>query len=143
MAHMPLGHRMGKQIFVLNYSDNLHSTPSTHEHTIPGLDLPGGLIEDETDEGTLWDPILSAWSYQYNKTDQTFTPYVPGTPVNWLYFDGKWGDQQLPDDWEGQHNLFGQRKYTSAPNGPKFKDLDREDVCPENASICVPWPFLP
>ena len=116
---------------------------STHEHTIPGIDLPGGLLEDETDAGTLWDPIKSAWFYSYDPTSETFTTYVPGTPVNWLYYNGQWGDQQLPDDWDGQINLFGQRKYTSGPNGPKFKDLNRENVCPAKASICIPLPFLP
>ncbi|PGH12667.1 hypothetical protein AJ79_04167 [Helicocarpus griseus UAMH5409] len=116
--------------YCANGSHAVYATPGTHDHTIPGFNLPGGLLEDETDKGLLWDPLLSTYSYSYDNQTEKFTPYDPANaPVNYLYFDGQWGDQQLPDGAEGQVNLFGQRKYTSGPNGPKFKKLDREKVC--------------
>ncbi|OAX79774.1 hypothetical protein ACJ72_05906 [Emergomyces africanus] len=124
-----------------NGSHAVYATPGTHDHTIPGIDLPGGLLEDETDKGVLWDPLLSAYSYSYNNATKKFTPYDANTPTNYLYFDGRWGDQALPDDAEGQIVLFGQRKYASAPNGVKFKELVRKNVCPGDRR-CTIWDKL-
>lgn len=108
---------------------------SDHDHTIPHLNLPTGLIVDHTDRGKLWDPILSAYAYSYNSSDRSFQPYDPSYPVNWLYFNGRWGDDALP----GGPQIFGERKYTAGPNGPKFKGLDRESVC--TSSPCIVLPF--
>lgn len=115
---------------------------SPHDHTIPGLDPPFGLLVDQTDDGALWDPTLNAYRYTYDPASKKFTACDADTPVNWLQFDGQWGDEQLPDDWEGQVELFGQRKYTSGPNGPKFKGLDRKKMCPGKIKVCVVWPFM-
>ncbi|EEQ91112.1 uncharacterized protein BDCG_06232 [Blastomyces dermatitidis ER-3] len=120
-----------------NGSHAVYSTPGTHDHTIPGFNLPGGLLEDETDRGVLWDPLLSAYAYSYDNATEIFTPYDASTPTSYLYFDGRWGDQQLPDDAEGQIVLFGQRKYVSAPNGVKFKRLVREEVCPGDGECVI------
>ncbi|EEH07572.1 conserved hypothetical protein [Histoplasma capsulatum G186AR] len=124
-----------------NGSHAVYATPGTHDHTIPGFNLPGGLLEDETDKGVLWDPILSMYAYSYNNATEKFKPYDASTPTNYLYFDGRWGDEQLPDDAEGQIVLFGQRKYVSAPDGVKFKGLVREKVCPGNGE-CMIWDGL-
>ncbi|KAK2775437.1 hypothetical protein FQN52_004007 [Onygenales sp. PD_12] len=125
-----------------NGSHATYATTGTHDHTIPGFNLPGGLLEDETDAGILWDPLLSAYAYSYDNATGKFTPFDARWPVQYLYFDGRWGDQQLPDDAEGQENVFGQRKYVSAPNGPKFKGLVREKVCPDSVEVCIVWPGL-
>ncbi|EEH41913.2 hypothetical protein PAAG_03834 [Paracoccidioides lutzii Pb01] len=129
----------------IGYSSNgshaVYATPGTHDHTIPGWNLPGGLLEDETDKGVLWDPLLSSFIYNYNNETERFSPYDTETPTSYLYFDGRWGDQQLPDDAEGQVVFFGQRKYASAPDGPKFKRLDRENVCGSDG-LCVIWEEL-
>ncbi|KAE8328542.1 hypothetical protein BDV39DRAFT_192116 [Aspergillus sergii] len=106
-----------------------------HDHTIPGFNLPDGLIVDQTDSGTLWDPILSAYVYSYDASEETFQAYDSGYPVNWLNFNGQWGDDALP----GGPELFGQKKYVAGPNGPKFKKLVRDKVCP--SSPCVVLPF--
>lgn len=106
-----------------------------HDHTIPGFNLPEGLIVDYTDQGVLWDPIQSAYAYSYDATTQTFTPYDESYPVNWLYFNGQWGDDQLPNQTE----IFGQVKYSAGPNGPKFKKLVREEVCPSSPCIVLPF----
>lgn len=109
----------------------------THDHTIPGFNLPGGLLEDKTNQGHLWDPTYNAYIVSYDAGSQKFSAYDDSTPVNWLNFDGQWGDEQLPDDAEGQVNLFGQRKYGSGPNGIKFKQLERDNVCPPNVKPCI------
>ncbi|KAK2805599.1 hypothetical protein FQN50_006114 [Emmonsiellopsis sp. PD_5] len=123
-----------------NGSHATYATTGTHDHTIPGFPLPGGLLEDKTDAGILWDPLLSAYAYSYDNATGKFRPYDAAWPVKYLYFEGRWGDQQLPDDAEGQVNVFGQRKYTSAPNGVRFKGLVREKVCPDSVGVCIVWP---
>ncbi|KAJ9294834.1 hypothetical protein DTO271G3_6396 [Paecilomyces variotii] len=123
----------------IGYSGNgthaVYSIAGEHDHTIPGFNLPDGLIVDYTDQGVLWDPVQSAYAYSYDATTQTFTPYDESYPVNWLYFNGQWGDEQLPDQTE----IFGQVKYSSGPNGPKFKKLVREEVCPSSPCIVLPF----
>jgi len=91
---------------------------------------------DHTDRGVLWDPTLSAYAYRYDAASQTFTAYDDSAPVNWLYFDGQWGDDALP----GGPEILGEAKYTAGPNGPKFKHLVREEVCPSDP--CIVLPFL-
>ncbi|EZF29009.1 hypothetical protein H101_07305 [Trichophyton interdigitale H6] len=125
-----------------NGTHAVYATAGTHDHTIPGLDLPAGFLEDETDEGTLWDPTLSAYVYSYSSTTGLFTPYDPNTPTNWLYYQGHWGDEQLPDDAPGQVELFGQRKYSTGPDGPMFKELVRDRVCPSGVKLCLVLPWV-
>ncbi|PGH26640.1 hypothetical protein AJ80_01585 [Polytolypa hystricis UAMH7299] len=128
--------------YVANGTHAVYATPGTHDHTIPNFNLPAGFLEDETDRGILWDPLFNAYHFSYDTATGKFTPYDSNTPVQWLYFEGRWGDKQLPDNAEGQVNIFGQRKYTSGPTGPKFKSLDREKVCPPSVDLCVIRPFL-
>ncbi|KAL3471282.1 hypothetical protein BJX99DRAFT_250541 [Aspergillus californicus] len=106
-----------------------------HDHTIPGVNLPVGFLVDQTDQGTLWDPALGAYAYSYDSATKTFEPYDASYPVNWLDFNGRWGDDAL----QGGPELFGQAKYVGGPNGPKFKNIQREQVCP--SSSCVVLPF--
>lgn len=108
---------------------------SNHDHTIPGVDLPAGFLVDKTDHGILWDPTQNAYAYSYDNTTRTFQPYDPGFPVNWLYFNGQWGDAALP----GGPELFGQPKWAGGPNGPKFKQLVREEVCPSRPCVVLPF----
>lgn len=99
------------------------------------------MIEDYTDKGTLWDPVLAAYSYSFNKDTQKFTPYDPGFPVNYLYFVGRWGDEAPPDDSEGQVEIFGQRKFVGGPTGPLDKRLVRENMSGIKGDDWI-WPFL-
>ncbi|PWY92886.1 vacuolar protein sorting-associated protein 62 [Aspergillus heteromorphus CBS 117.55] len=118
-----------------NGTHAVYAIPGTHDHAIPHFNLPVGFVEDHTDRGTLWDPIQSAYAYSYDAARRTFQPYDRSFPVNWLGFNGQWGDDALP----GGPELFGEAKYTAGPNGPKFKHLVRETVCSD--SPCVVLPF--
>lgn len=71
-----------------NYAIN-----GTHDHAIPDVNLPNGLVVDYTDQGPLWDPVLSAYFYTYDTTTLEFAAYDDSTPVNWLYYIGQWGDE--------------------------------------------------
>ncbi|KIW07489.1 hypothetical protein, variant [Verruconis gallopava] len=145
--------------FSANGSHANYGLAGDHDHTIatiiPGLNLPGdGLITDHTGYGALWDPIKSAYWYSYTgptgstkdssptRFDSqvgTFTAYDNATsPVGWLYFQGRWGDQQLPDSDPRQKSFFGQYKYTTGPNGPAYKNLVRKNVWPGGTGVLSP-----
>jgi hypothetical protein len=111
----------------------------THDHTIPNFNLPGGVLEDYTNRGTYWDPILSSYFYRYDIGANNFTPYDANsnTPTNWLYFKGRWGDQEYPTSDRRQVKLFGQAKFSSGPTGPADKQLNRDKVCPDNGKTCI------
>ncbi|KAJ5114776.1 hypothetical protein NUU61_000535 [Penicillium alfredii] len=106
-----------------------------HDHTIPGVNLPDGPLVDYSDRGLLWDPTANAYTYTYDPATAKFAAGKPDTPVGWLNFNGQWGDDQPPNE----PSIFGQAKYVAGPNGPKFKHLDRKEVCP--SSPCVVLPF--
>jgi hypothetical protein len=57
--------------------------------------------------------------------------------VNWLYFKGRWGDEQYPDNDKRQKQLVGNRKFVGGPTGPADKQLNRSKVCPENGKRCI------
>ena len=65
------------------------------------------------------------------------TPAKDDTPVNYLEFQGWWGDQEYGDVVEGQEKFMGFHKWTGGPQGPIFKHLDRKDVCLPNRPVCV------
>ncbi|KAI9841264.1 MAG: hypothetical protein M1837_000800 [Sclerophora amabilis] len=118
-------------------SHAVYAITGTHDHTIPNLNLPEGLIEDHCDQGKLWDPTLSAYSYAFDASSSTFSPSSENYPVAYLNFVGKWGDDQLPDSDPRQSNFFGFAKYTGGPTGPRDKQLNRTDVCPEGGPPCI------
>lgn len=127
--------------YIAKGSHAVYATTGTHDHTIPRLNLPGGLVEDHCDRGKLWDPTLSAYSYSYDRTSKKFTPYDQSFPVNWLYFLGRWGDQTPPDGSNGQVVIFGQKKYSGGPTGPIDKRLDRENMSGVKGYDWI-WTFL-
>lgn len=123
-----------------NGSHANYATTGKHDHTIPGLNLPAGPIEDTCDQGTLWDPLLSAYFYSYDANSKAFTAYDTSYPVAWLNYVGKWGDEQYPDSDPRQHKILGieaTAEFTSGPTGPEDKQLNRTEVCPtSNDAIC-------
>lgn len=127
------------------------ATAGTHDHTIPDVTLPEGLIVDTTSQGTLWDPVASAYFYSVtfpagqapdDSSNPTFAAYNSQDPVNWLYFIGQWGDDQLPSSDPRQKEFFGFYKYTAGPTGPEDKDLNRSKVCPNNGILCIIRPII-
>lgn len=91
--------------------------------------IPAHIVYDRTQQGKLWDPTLSAYYYTYEPEMKKFEPAVEGTPTSYLYFEGKWGDDQFPMGRKGQEEFYGYVKWIGGPQGPWFKHLDRPDVC--------------
>ena len=123
-------------VYVAQGSHANYAIAGDHDHTLPGVNLPGGPLEDHTDDGVFWDPVVNAYAYDYDNSTGSFAAYNGGDPTGWLGFTGRWGDNQLPDDAAGQVDVFGQRKYVAGPTGPQDKDLGRADVC-EGDGDCV------
>jgi hypothetical protein len=131
--------------FSANGSHANYAIAGSIDHSIPGFNRPCGPVEDHTSYGTLWDPTLTTYVYQYNSASNTFTAYNGVDPVNWLYFQGQWGDDQYPSSDPRQVEPFGistLAKHTDGPNGPIFKDLQRTSVCPNYVSPCIVRPIL-
>lgn len=112
--------------------------------------IPPHIAYDYTSLGHLWDPTLSALFYTYNSTNTTssrsrleeetqsrsngtFIPAIPSFPTGFLYYNGKWGDQQLKPGDKGQEEIRGFYKWTSGPQGIGWgdKDVMRDTVCPK------------
>jgi len=122
-----------------------YAVPGTHSRTL----VAGVVINDTTSKGPLWDPVLSAYYYSYTPTSSvngTFVGSEPETPVSWLYFLGRWGDEQYLDSDPRQDNFLNLSltwRFESGPTGPLDKDLDRKDVCPDNGHACTTLTALP
>lgn len=90
---------------------------------------------DIADQGRIWDPIQPAYFYRYDPITQVFTPADSATQVvDWLNFDGAWGDKKYQDTDPRQSVVpyFGLRKFENGPNGPKFKQLVRKGLMPDH-----------
>ncbi|EON68972.1 hypothetical protein W97_08230 [Coniosporium apollinis CBS 100218] len=124
-------------VYVSKGSHALYAITGKHDHTIPNLNLPFGLLVDHTDAGIKWDPLLSTWYYTYDGASSTFAARSEGVPTAWLYFEGRWGDREYPKSDPRQKEFFGVPKYSSGPTGPKDKQLNREKVCPDNGQLCI------
>ncbi|KAI9674041.1 MAG: hypothetical protein M1829_003884 [Trizodia sp. TS-e1964] len=121
-----------------------YAIAGTHDHTIPGLNLFFGPVEDKCDQGRLWDPTLSSFFYEWTGSTKTFTPGNMGdrNPTAYLYFLGAWGDKQYPDSDSRQYNFWGETRFGDGPTGPMDKQLDRTNVCPDGGPPCYLRPFL-
>lgn len=109
----------------------------THDHSIPNLNLPGGFVRDYTSRGILWDPALSAYFYNYDGDQASFSAIDEESPIGAMNYRGKWGDQRYPDDDPRQRTFFGFKKYDNGPTGPWTKGLNRTKICPENGLACI------
>ncbi|ORY08751.1 hypothetical protein BCR34DRAFT_603391 [Clohesyomyces aquaticus] len=126
-------------VYSANGSHANYAISGTHDHTIPNFNLPGGFLEDHTDKGAVWDPLLSAYYYAFNAGDGSFRAFDESgkTPTGWLGFKGRWGDQEYPTSDKRQVKIFGQAKFASGPTGPADKQLQRTNVCPDNGKECI------
>ena len=109
-------------------------------------------VNDTTSAGPLWDPTLSAYFYTYtpagdNGWNGSFTPSDPSTPVGWLHFEGRWGDEQYLDSDPRQVNYLNASiawEWESGPTGPMDKQLNRSDICwSASGTPCVTLSTLP
>ncbi|KAB8290422.1 hypothetical protein EYC80_010854 [Monilinia laxa] len=114
-----------------------YAIPGTHDHTIPDLNLPAGLLQDYTSRGTLWDPVLSSYFYTYDIPSSSFTEASEDSPLGAMEYKGKWGDAQYPRDDKRQSEFFGFWKFVGGPTGPWDKQLGRSKVCPDNGILCI------
>ncbi|KAK5728031.1 hypothetical protein LTR17_012228 [Elasticomyces elasticus] len=127
-------------VYSANGSHANYAIKGDHDHAIPNINLPQGLIEDHTDAGPVWDPTLSAFYYSFDAASSTFAAYDESTPTDWLKFTGHWGDQQYPNSDSRQKTVLGidgTQKYTGGPTGPEDKQLNRTKVCPDNGNDCI------
>ncbi|CCC70142.1 hypothetical protein NCAS_0E00720 [Naumovozyma castellii] len=105
-----------------------YASVGQHSHDVPFFFMP---LSDFTDRGPMWDPALNFYGYVYNGTHamaKNKKSMEVGT--DWLFFDGKWGDRQLPARDPRQKWCPAQWKYIDGPTGPLFKHLDRISLCP-------------
>jgi hypothetical protein len=114
-----------------------YAIAGTHDHTIPDLNLPRGLIQDYTSKGRLWDPVKSTYLYTYDAETASFHSADGESPVGAMYFKGQWGDQQYARSDPRQEEFLGFYKYTGGPTGPQDKQLNRTKVCPDDGILCI------
>jgi len=107
----------------------MYAVPGTHPYV-----LPGGILHDETDRGPLWDPLLNLYSYTYDYQKDVLrsSNLNPQAPTGWFYFMGHWGDKFYPLNDPRQYRFVGQYHYVNGPNGPRFKNLGRKEICQGN-----------
>ncbi|KAI9882158.1 MAG: hypothetical protein M1823_006097 [Watsoniomyces obsoletus] len=122
-----------------------YPTPGRHDYTIPNVNTLIGALVDYTDRGKLWDPIQSAYTYIYDKERKDFIPTEdrPNQPTGFLRFNGRWGDEQYPDSDRRQRKVFwigATAKYSGGPTGPRDKNLQRKNVCPDDGKWCFVKP---
>uniref|UniRef100_A0A8H7TSL2 Vacuolar protein sorting-associated protein 62 n=1 Tax=Bionectria ochroleuca TaxID=29856 RepID=A0A8H7TSL2_BIOOC len=112
--------------------------------------LPFKLLKDVTDKGPLWDPGLNNYAYHYDYTlekeveESSSTRRRPSlvaaannpqAPTSWFHYTGRWGDEVYALSDLRQWRLFGQYHYTTGPTGPKFKSLDRKQLCKKDKCL--------
>jgi hypothetical protein len=124
-----------------------YAVPGIHSREVAII-----LVNDTTSAGPLWDPTLSAYFYSYTpfsdeNENGTFVGSEGTTPVGWLNFEGRWGDEQYPDSDPRQVNYLNAStawEWETGPTGPLDKDLNRTDVCPSaSGTPCVTLTVLP
>ncbi|TAQ87160.1 hypothetical protein B7494_g4539 [Chlorociboria aeruginascens] len=117
-------------------SHGVYATAGAHDHTFPNLDLPFKfLVTDHTSAGTLWDPLLNRYNYNYNPGSNCFTAAGDSSPTAFMNYVGRWGDQQYADSDPRQKAFFTFRKYVAGPTGPQDKQLNRTNICPSDDCI--------
>jgi hypothetical protein len=104
----------------------MYRTAGVHRYV-----LPFGLLQDITDRGALWDPLLNlnAYTYDHKKDVLRASSLNPNAPENWFYFRGQWGDKRYPLDDPRQYRFAGELHYVSGPTGPQDKNLGRHGPC--------------
>jgi hypothetical protein len=107
-------------------SHAMYAMPGNHPYV-----LPFGMLADQTDEGPLWDPSRHRMAFWYDTKKGDVDPAMENrkAPTAWFHFKWPWGDELYPLSDGRQWRLFGQYHYLTGPEGPKFKNLGRKQVC--------------
>lgn len=105
---------------------------------------PGGVLYDQTDSGSVWNPSMNYLSYTFdgNKTyigkgnnDKNHLGREEKYG-NWLYFSGYWGNRRLSTKDRRQREYLSKLyKYVDGPSGPLTKNLMRISPCPNGDSL--------
>jgi hypothetical protein len=127
--------KIGKRpiIYSATGTHAMYATPGIHAYI-----LPWGLLHDQTDRGPLWDPALNFHAYTYDHLNDTVrsSQLTPNSPTEWFHFNGHWGDKFYPLGDTRQYRFAGQYHYVNGPLGPKFKNLGRTHICPDESVPC-------
>ncbi|KAF2724686.1 hypothetical protein K431DRAFT_343613, partial [Polychaeton citri CBS 116435] len=75
-------------VYSANGTHANYATTGKHNHAIPNVLFPGGIVVDTTDKGIEWDPVASAYFYTFDAGSKTFQAYDDSTPVKYLDFVG-------------------------------------------------------
>ncbi|KAG6271204.1 hypothetical protein E4U48_003563 [Claviceps purpurea] len=121
----------------------------------PGNHIHSKALIDFCNTGLLWDPILSAYFFQFNPHTSHLTRLMPNphshsrshSPqayphddtaptanlTSFLYFTGLWGDAEYPKQHPLQKTIpyFGLKRFVSGPLGPLAKQLVRRGLFPD------------
>ncbi|KAL3424065.1 vacuolar protein sorting-associated protein 62 [Phlyctema vagabunda] len=115
-----------------------YATKGKHDLADLEAQIPHNVAFDQTSVGAIWDPVLNAAYFTYSTKTKNFTAARTGEPEGFMYFDGRWGDMQYAEDDPVQMTYEqGFHKFTSGPNGPKFKSLDRDSICLDSSRTCI------
>ncbi|KAI0482371.1 hypothetical protein GGR56DRAFT_183664 [Xylariaceae sp. FL0804] len=118
-----------------------YATAGTQDYTIAL-----GIVADTTDAGYAWDMTQNYRGYWYDSGTGAFSAAggasVGGTEeaaetVDWLSFEGAWGNEQEPDSYDGQYCISSECHYTSGPTGPVDKNLGRTTVCQDDDDCTI------
>ncbi|AMD19829.1 HCL322Cp [Eremothecium sinecaudum] len=104
-----------------------YASMGQHAHDVPFFFSP---LSDFTDRGPFWDPSMNFYGYTYNGTDVTpSSDRERKLGTDWLYYEGHWGDKQLPHSDPRQLWFLMLWKYIDGPSGPLRKNLGRSILC--------------
>lgn len=105
-----------------------YASVGQHAHDVPFFFMP---LSDFTDRGPMWDPSINYYAYEFDGEK-----VIPSSDReksigdSWLYFQGHWGDKQLPWGDSRQRWCPVQWRYIDGPRGPLNKNLPRMSLCP-------------
>ncbi|KAG5998728.1 hypothetical protein E4U52_005690 [Claviceps spartinae] len=120
-----------------------HDIDTSNTIPIPRDHIHGKALIDFCDTGILWDPVLSAYFFQFDPQTSHLTRLVHRSPhddaapianlTSFLYFTGLWGDAEYPKHHPLQKTIpfFGLKRFVSGPLGPLAKQLVRRGLFPD------------
>ncbi|KAF2862394.1 hypothetical protein K470DRAFT_280943 [Piedraia hortae CBS 480.64] len=123
-------------VYIANGTHANYAVTGTHDHAIPDLNLPAGVVVDHTGKGARFDPTVGGYYAEFDAATGGFS----GETVGFLGFRGRWGDRKYEEGFRGQDCPLGITqlcKWTDGPTGPWDKDLKRDTVCPDNGILCI------